>query len=488
MLVVCAYFELDSLARPEGQLVHYQETRYGRIEIHQDREQFTFFGDGRPMFSTQNEAAAQEAVHFPLSQLQGNGKILLISAEGGMLKEVAKYKPAEVDFLELDPETTKVEFSFGLLERITGLNVIHQDGRTWLSRTDKIYDAIILSLPEPETYQVNRFYTDGFFELAKKHLTPNGIFSFTMQGYDNYLDEPQRQKISSLYNTVSRHFAHVILLPGQEIHFLCSAGEIEMDIPKLLSKKEVKAEYVTYYFHGNITPERLKYLDGLLDPTTPRNYDFMPHLMRIMFSQWFAKFDTSPIMFLLVIGLLLFTYLLRINLEEFTLFSTGFICMGSEILVIFVFQIFYGYIYSKIGIIVTVFLIGLFPGAWLGERLTRHGKRFLLMLDTFLIGVLVFFLAVLLLFAGRIEIWFLLFFGFLVSLACGCQFPIAFGLCGGDSKAAAHTFSADLIGAACGTLVTSIVLIPYIGIIWSTITLIGLKFVSLSLLSAGERR
>jgi len=56
------------------------------------------------------------------------------------------------------------------------------------------------------------------------------------------------------------------------------------------------------------------------------------------------------------------------------LFSTGFLTMGSEILVIFVYQILYGYIYVQIGLIVTIFLAGLMPGAMLGEKLRRGGK------------------------------------------------------------------------------------------------------------------
>jgi hypothetical protein len=42
-----------------------------------------------------------------------------------------------------------------------------------------------------------------------------------------------------------------------------------------------------------------------------------------------------------------------------------------------------------------------------------------------------------------------------------------------------QTFSADLIGAAFGTLMTSVVLIPYFGIIWAAAGLIGLKILSL---------
>jgi hypothetical protein len=78
---------------------------------------------------------------------------------------------------------------------------------------------------------------------------------------------------------------------------------------------------------------------------------------------------------------------------------------------------------------------------------------------------------------------FYLFLGFAVSFACGVQVPAALQLRGDDSRAAAGVFSADLIGAALGTLATSTILIPYFGITGAIGALSGLKV--LSLLTAG---
>jgi spermidine synthase len=62
--------------------------------------------------------------------------------------------------------------------------------------------------------------------------------------------------------------------------------------------------------------------------------------------------------------------------------------MGSEILIIFAFQIFYGYIYFQIGLIITVFLAGLLPGALLGDRLREGGKQILMLTDGLLIALM----------------------------------------------------------------------------------------------------
>lgn len=486
LLVAGLLLESSSLAPSQGKLVYYSESRYGRIEVHQDQEQVTLFVNGNPLYGNQNLSMAEEAIHYPMAQLAQTANILLISAEGGMLAELEKYRPESVDYVELDPRLAEVQFRFGLLKRIPGLKVIHQDGRAYLSDSNKAYDAIIVSLGEPDTFQINRFFTDRFFALAKRHLTPKGVLSFSMKGFDNYLAEPQRQKLSSLYNTVGDYFDRVLLLPGQKIFFLCSGEPFNMDIPRLLDQKKIQTRYIRGYYYGNLTRERIDRLNRLMDPKTPKNSDYSPQLMRLIFQQWFAKFSASPTGFMAILSVLCLIYLIRISAEEFVLFSTGWTVMGSEILVIFAFQIFFGYIYLQIGLIVTVFLAGLLPGAWFGERMRSRSKTTLAFADGLIMVLMGTLIVVLKQIGYDLPVTFFLVFGFLISLICGFQFPVALWLRGGDAPAATRTFSADLIGAACGTLVTNVVLIPYCGIIWAAAGLIGLKLCSLIVISASH--
>ncbi len=488
ILLAGILLETASLAPVEGRLVYYRESRYGRITVHQNQEQYTLFVGGTPLSSTQNPAMAEETIHYPLSQVPRAQQILLISAQGGMLTELAKYRPAVIDYVEFDPQVAAVQFKYGLINKIPGLNVINQDGRAYLSRSEKVYDAIIINLSEPDTFQTNRFFTDRFFAIARQHLAPKGVFSFAMQGFDNYLAEPQRQKLSSLYNTVSEFFEHVMLLPGQNTFFLCSAQPIAPDIPARLDQKEISTDYISAYFYGNLTQERITRLNDLMDPDTPKNRDDFPLLMRLMFSQWFAMFATSPAGFIAVLAVLSALYLTRITSEEYVLFSTGCMVMGSEVLVIFAFQIFFGYIYLQIGLIITVFLAGLLPGAWFGQRMRRRQKSVLALTDALLIALMGLLILALKYGGDRLPAGFFLGFGFAVSLACGFQFPIALHLRGGDAPAVTRTFSADLMGAACGTLVTNVVLIPYCGIIWAAAALIGLKLSSLLVMAAGYEK
>ena len=110
-----------SLAPARGKLVYYRETRYGRLAVHQDREQFTLFEDGVPVFSSQNLSMAEETIHYPLSQLDAIDHVLLISAEGGVMAELEKYPIQSIDYVELNPAVAAVQFRFDLIKKITGL-------------------------------------------------------------------------------------------------------------------------------------------------------------------------------------------------------------------------------------------------------------------------------------------------------------------------------------------------------------------------------
>jgi spermidine synthase len=470
--------ERTTLTSRYGKLTHYQETRYGRLTVVQQQDQLTLFQDGTPTMSSQNEMAGEEAVHYALAQLNHPRRVLTISANCDVMEQLEKYRLESIDYIELDPELTEVLFRFSLVKRIPGLQVIHGDARAFLLETSSIYDAILINLSDPETFQANRFFTDRFFSLARSRLTEEGVLSFSMQGFQNYPAEPQRRKLSSLYRTASAFFPHVLMLPGQRVFFLCSGRPLTVDIPKALSQRGIATAYISAYYEGNVTPERISRLNELLDPAAPPNAELAPYLMRTVFWEWFAKFETSPLWFIAGIGGLLVFYFFRISRLEFVMFSTGWMAMGSEILVIFAFQIFFGYIYFKIGIIVTVFLSGLLPGAIWGRRLAHRPHRLLILADAALLGLIVVIFIVV--HAGdRLPQAIYLIIGFAVSLACGLQIPAALHAKADQGSVAAGVFSADLIGAALGTLVMSTIWIPYVGIPGAIGGLFVIKLISL---------
>ena len=471
--------EKDSLRPRTGKLVSYQESFFGRITITKDQELYTVFVDGLPALSGQNRIMAEEACHYALSQLKSVRKVLLVSSVSGIADEIGKYRPDEIDYAQLDPNLSEIEMRLGMVKSVQGLRVIAEDGRAYLKRTDKKYDAILVNYPEPRTFQSNRYFTEEFMRLAKARLNPGGVLSFSVEGYESYLSATARSQVSSLYNTASAVFSHVLILPGQKVYFITSDYALSDNIPGLLAGKGIKTGYIGYYFSGDVSQERRSSLMKILDSHAPRNKDLKPYLMRIAYEGWFEKYSSYPFVFFIGLAMFFVMYLTRMRQEEFVLFTSGFVNMGSEILTIFCFQILFGFLYMKLSLIITVFLAGLIPGILLGRRLTENIRQSLIISDSLLAVLMIMFSGLLVVFSQGLNEVFFYSFAFLISVLCGFQFPLVAGAHGGGNTIAARAFSVDLVGAALGIVLLSALIIPLFGIIMACTVLIAIKLTSI---------
>ena len=152
--------------------------------------------------------------------------------------------------------------------------------------------------------------------------------------------------------------------------------------------------------------------------------------------------------------------------------------MGVEMLILFSFQILYGYIYLKVGAVITSFLLGLLPGAILGNRWKKSGKGMLIKAEAGMIVLLLIYLIWVNSYHSMVPEFAFLLYGFVFSLLCGLEFPVAAEIIGEEKSPAAGLFAADLVGAGAGTLAIGTLLIPLFGIQAAIIAMILIKTVS----------
>jgi len=474
-----SHFETSTLSKQYGDIVEYMESPYGRIVITKEGQQHTFWESGAPLYSDANIINSEEKIHYPLSQLERVSYVLLLSGGlGETIGEVGKYNPLHIDYVELDPYLTEAAEELGVIKTRPFLSIKNTDGRSYIRKTDKKYDAIIIDLPDPDTFQINRFFTSEFFALTKEILSEGGVLSFGLKYSPNYISEVRKKKLSIIYNTVRSHFENVLVLPGGEAYFLCRDGTLWTDIPARLERKAIQTAYVKGFYYGNVTKERIDKLQGILDEKEYINSDFEPRVMNVIFQEWFMKHGTSPkVFFLILLGLTLI-YFIFMKKEEYILFSTGLATMGVEMLVVFTFQVMYGYIYLKIGAIVTVFLLGLLPGAIVGNLHKEGNMGRLIMSEIIFLGLLLTFFVWIKFFRGELSQFYFLAYCFVFSFFCGFQFPVAANIIGESQSPAAGCLAADLTGAAVGTVATGTLLIPLWGIQSAIIFLILIKISS----------
>lgn len=473
-------FEISTLAGQYGQVTRYLESPYGRIVITQEGRQHTFWESGLPLYSNGEIVTSEEKIHYPLSQLESVGNVLLISGGlGETLQEVLKHHPKGIDYVELDPQLTRAAEELGFIEKSSVLSVINSDGRRYVGSTGKRYDAVIIDLPDPDTFQINRFFTTEFFALCKGILREKGILSFGLSYSPNYIGPAGKAKLSTMLSTARAHFENVLILPGEEAYFLCRDAGLRTDIPSKLEAKRIPTAYIQGFYRGNVTEERIRALRARLDAGATVNRDFQPRIMGIVFKEWFSKHGTSPKMMIGVVLAFTIFYLIFIKKEEYILFATGLVTMGAEMIVIIAFQVIYGFVYLKVGAVVTTFLMGLLPGALLGNRHRHRALKGLFLTEVVLLGLLALSLVWVFFFRSMLHEVYFLAFGLTFSFFCGYQFPAVTYLIGEDQSPAAGCIAADLMGAALGTLATGALLIPLWGIPNTIIVLILVKISSI---------
>ncbi|RLB07232.1 MAG: hypothetical protein DRG50_03405, partial [Deltaproteobacteria bacterium] len=250
-----------------------KDTIYGNITVITNGLQMSFFENGVWNFTYPDPLTAEEAVHFALLEHPSPKEVLLIGGGvGGLVRETLKHPSIRhLDYVELDPQLIKTGRRY-LPPQITfplddpRVRITYTDGRRFVQRSRRVYDVIILSLPDPTTAQLNRCYTREFFAEVKEALHKEGIFYLSVSSSENVIGHTLAQFLSSIYWTMKEVFPEVLVLPGPAVRFLGarSQGVLSPD-PMLLVQRahlrKLELRYVReYYILFNLSAERVHYL------------------------------------------------------------------------------------------------------------------------------------------------------------------------------------------------------------------------------------
>jgi spermidine synthase len=512
-------------------LIYSQDTRYGNISVTKQYEQVTFYENGLMLFSSPDVFSAEEAVHFALLEHPHPRTLLLIG--GGMgdaLSQSLKYDSLKIDYVELDPELIKIGERFLPLEETRSLKSprvkIHfMDGRLFVkerlkAKSHEFYDVIIVNLPDPYTAQLNRFFTLEFFQMTRSLLKDDGIFSFRVSSAENYISPELGLYLSSIYQTLSSCFSDVLILPGSNNVYLASNrngmlfDDWQMMVARL-KQRNISTQFVNENFlPDRLSPARIEYLRNALTQSPGRiNRDLEPisyFYNSILWSKQFKSFEKPVLIFLSripsgwLVGAIALIFLLifislrwhrapTTNLTLAAIFVAGFTSIFVEMIIVLSFQIFYGYIYSLIGLIFTLFMLGLTGGALMGQRAANRGKisfKNLTFIQLIQVTFTLVFLILILWFPWRtfsnlgIAVLLLLLIAWSGILG-GVIFTLAnhIYLERRSTSKAGTGYSVDLFGSGLSSILASAILIPILGIPGTLILILLVNLILLLMLS-----
>ena len=485
-----------SLEYAGQEVVFHGASPYGNLVVTQSAGQFNFIENGVPLFSTHNVEQVEETVHYAMAQRPQARRVLLISGGvSGTAREALKYPVEAVDYVELDPLVLDVARQF-LPESLAGerIHVIESDGRLFVRQTERQYDVVIVDVPDPSTSQINRFYTREFFAEVRRVLRPGGVVAFSLGTYENYLGKDLARLIAVAERTLRQVYENVLILPGGRVFFLASDGDLTADVARQMERAGVTGRLVNRnYLKGTFTPDRLADVRRAISADAPINEDFSPILYYCHLRYWMSQFQVR--FGLLEAGLLLAlaVYMLRLRPTPLAVFCGGFAAAALEVVLLVAFQVLFGSLYYQVGLIVTMFMLGLVIGAGLVNRwLLGWGRRQLMWLA---VGVAVF--------AGILPP---LLFGLeggglgpsagsaygvcglplaiplltlVLAMLVGMQFPLAARVDYRDAATtSARLYTADYVGAALGALLVSTWLMPVLGVVGVCLLAAGLNLLA----------
>ncbi len=468
-------------------VIERRDTPFGNLTITKQEGQLNFFENSVPLFSTQDVIANEEAVHFPMIQHPDPRTVLLIGGGmSGTTLEVLKYPVKFIDCVEINPWLVDMVRRNTQALSDDRVKVIVQDARTYVRKNYSTYDVVIINTPDPNTAQINRYYTVEFLRQVKARMNPGGVLSMGVLPATEYLGPEARRVTSILYATLKSVFPNVLILPGMRNYYVASDSALSVNIGALITARGIQNTYVNrFYLDDTILAQRSSILMARMLPERGINEDFSPLAYYRQLLYWLSYFRFQPyaigIAFLVMLGVLAY----RLTAVSFGIFTAGFAASSIEFLLLFSFQVLLGYLYQFIGLLIAVFMAGLAAGAWFAYR--KFGvatvRRFVVI--QVLIAVLAMLLPWLMAWMRDVNLgpWFMqtmiLALAALTAALVGMQFAQATPLLKGSViHVASELYGFDLIGSALGAFLTAIFLLPLFGLANVSYMVAGLCLVS----------
>jgi len=562
-------YQSQSWRFPKQNLIKVTNSPYGQLAVTQsiEVEQYNFYESGLWLASTQELPFNESLAHFTLLFHPQPKNILLIGhGFQGLIKEILKHQPEQVSYLELDPWLIKTVFAYlpsHLQETLQNqkVTILNQDGRYFLEQSaPEKFDLVLINLADPSTALLNRFYTQEFFEEIKNALNQSGIMATYLSFSPNYQNIDLINLEASIYQTLKKVFPEIIILPEEgTILFLAATSKdilttnsgslIERWSERNLQTKFINPQYLDYV----LTNQRAETLDKILTEEKAKiNQDTWPISYAYNFLFWTNYFHPQladflrlflkiefwwlvALLLILSVSVLLFrpaslrgrrpkqsrgirsglprspngSLAMTDKILWLAMAVGGFSLMSVEILLIFAYQSFFGYLYYRLALLIALFMLGLTGGTWLGiKQLRKKARRApwarraqkislssVVLIHLFILGYLLllyfFFwtnlLAQVNLFFSRDIIFSLL--AILVGGLVGLEFAYVNSLYQSQSQAkqkkAFHPgfiYSADLFGSFGGALLAALFLIPLLGVLQTLLILALINLLMIILL------
>ena len=462
----------------------------------------SLYEDGLLAATSGSRLQAEELVHLGLAQHPGPRRVLLIGGGlSGCLHEILKHPVERVDYVELDPQIIALGRKYLSPDDVQPLadprvRVHNIDARYFVKHSRDTYDAVLMDLPGPRSARLNRMYSLEFFGELKAVLSPGGIAAFAIAGSEVYASPEQRLLLASLSKTARRLFRTCLVLPGETCLFVLSDAPLQQaGAAAVLDRLDTLGIQTVYVGRDTLpyqlTPQKQKTLAQAIEGAwsfANVNNDFQPVGYLYDLAEWSAHFRGERLqhivwavigadhawLYVLPAGLLL---LLGVGLSVAGRSAVGLaVAVGGlsemifQLVALIGFQVLYGYLFYRMGLMVGAFMGGLAIGSllvWrLGELSNYSANRHFLLVQA---GMCLYPLALPLVLQAGSPGGLLMLLPVLAGVIGGMQLPLSVQMLRksrrGLGRSAGWLYGLDLLGSCVGALIAGPILIPTLGLI-----------------------
>jgi spermidine synthase len=482
------YFDFDGITArflyPGQTIIKVIDSRYGKIVVTNTEGQKNIMENGVVIYSDYDVAGREEGVHYAMLQHPAPSKVLMISGGlKGMTAEVLKYPVNRIDYVETDPAVKDLALQMNQDMHNPKIQVYNTDGRLFVKQAPSGYDVVLINTPEPSTAALNRYYSIEFFGLLKKKMNAGGVLSISLMSTAYYVSEKAGEVNSVLYNSLKKSFRNVVIVPGEKNYFLASDGPLTIEIVKLVNEKKLNNIYVSpNYLEDMLISERSAFIMKSINTDSPVNQDFKPVNYYNQLRFWLSYFNVNLAFLSILMGIIFLLIVLMLSPIRLGLFATGFSASSVQFLILFSFQVFYGYVYQLMGLLIGLFMLGLVLGSYMIPKIMKSDKKNFVLLQ-FLLAVYCVLIPFVfqLLNTHAVSSWIIYLVFIIISLDVGTivggQFAVSTRIGNQNiQKTASGNYAADLLGSALGLILVAGFLFPLLGMFNVFMLVTGFNF------------
>lgn len=512
--------------RPAATLLGGLDTHYQNLALVESQGLFSLYGDGQVMASFPDEIACERAVHFVMAQNPKARRILLLGGNpAGELPFLLQYPVEEVVYVERDPgvESLIQRAVPGLSRRFSQdprLKRIHDDGPRYVRQCRRGFDVVLVHVPEPVTGSLNRYFTREFYQDVRAILAPTGFMHTSLEASER-LEQDASRMAGSIYRTLVSVFPEVKVTAGAPLQFFASGPGAVLSLDRaVLYQRSMpcmamfKSFNPLYFLDADeLAPDKIAFTaQRLRSSDAPVNTVMNPASCYYTLILW-SRYSNSMLGAILhgvkrlgagafvlaavFLGACLLAMaaslrrshpavLARLGAVQ-AMAATGFAGVALELIILYAYQGLFGYVYSRMGFMVGLFMLGTVVGSWQSRRIEGAGGAIVrkavasgLLMLAILAGVVWGILA-----GGAPSA--ILLYGLMIAVGgiVGMQF-VAASRClvlagSGEGAAAGAAWQGDYWGSALGGLLAGVFLPVMVGLSVTCLILAALLIFALGL-------